>query len=62
MILGAPAICLGAPGITVEQCGNNIFFENAAGAPGNHSYYLLFNDFKTHVFILYSHLCIYVSI
>ena len=31
---------LGAPRITVEQSGkNNIFFGNAAGAPGTHSYY-----------------------
>jgi len=45
-ILGVPAASLEAPQITVEQSGkNNIFFGNAAGAPGNHSYYLLFNDF-----------------
>jgi len=44
--LGAPATSLGAPPITEEQSGkNNIFFGNAAGAPGNHSYYLSFNDF-----------------
>jgi hypothetical protein len=44
--LGAPAISLGAPRITVEQSRkNHIFFGNAAGAPGNHSYYLSFNDF-----------------
>jgi len=44
--LGALATCLGAPRITVEQSGkNNIFFGNAAGAPGNHSYYQSFNDF-----------------
>jgi hypothetical protein len=37
--LGAPATCLGAPRITVEQSGNNnIFFGNAAGVPGTHSY------------------------
>jgi len=43
--LGALATCLEAPRITVEQFGkNNIFFGNAAGAPGNHSYYLSFND------------------
>ena len=43
--LGAPATCLGAPRITVEKSGkNNIFFGNAAGAPGNRSYYLSFND------------------
>jgi len=38
--LGALATSLGAPRIKVEQSGkNNIFFGNAAGAPGNHSYY-----------------------
>jgi hypothetical protein len=43
--LGAPATCLGAPGIAVEQPEkNNIVFGNAAGAAGNHSYYLSFND------------------
>jgi len=31
--------CLGAPPITVEHFGKNIFFGNAAGAPGTHSYY-----------------------
>jgi len=40
-----PATTLGAPRITVEQSGKNIFFGNAAGAPGNHSYYSSFNDF-----------------
>jgi len=43
--LGAPATTLGAPQITVEQSGKTIFFGNAAGAPGNHSYYSSFNDF-----------------
>jgi len=43
--LGAPVTTLGAPQITVEQSGKNIFFGNAAGAPGNHSYYSSFNDF-----------------
>jgi len=43
--LGALATCLGASRITVEQSGQNkIFFGNAAGAPGNHTYYLLFNN------------------
>jgi hypothetical protein len=42
----APATSLGAPRITAEQSGkNNIFFGHAAGAPGNHSYYISFNDF-----------------
>ena len=44
--LGAPTTSLGAPRITVEQSGQNNFFSgNAASAPGNHSYYLSFNDF-----------------
>jgi len=44
--LGAPATSLGAPQITAEQSGrNNILFGNAAGAPGNHSYYFSFNNF-----------------
>jgi len=42
--LGAPATSLGAPRIIVEQSRKTIFFGNAAGAPGNHSYYLSFND------------------
>ena len=43
--LGAPAPSLESPCITVEQTGKmNIFFGNAAGAPGNHSYYLSLND------------------
>jgi hypothetical protein len=38
---------LGMPQITVLQFGKNyIFFGNAAGEPGNHSYYLSFSDFK----------------
>jgi len=37
---------LGARWITVEQSGKNIFFGNAANAPGNHSYYISFNDFQ----------------
>jgi hypothetical protein len=44
--LGAPITSLGAPRITVEQSGkNNIFFGNTVGAPGNHSYYLSFNNY-----------------
>jgi hypothetical protein len=54
-ILGAPATYLGAPRITVEQSGkNNIFFGNAAGAPGNHSYCIQF------VFAS-MYLCIYIA-
>jgi len=42
---GAPATSLKALWITVEQSGkHNIFFGNATGVPGNHSYYLLFNN------------------
>ena len=40
------------------------FFGNAAGAPGNHSYYLLFNDFQNLCFqIVFSsmYLCIYIA-
>jgi len=44
--LGVPVTSLGACPITVEQSGKNIiFFGNAAGLPGNHSYYILFNNF-----------------
>jgi len=43
---GAPEASLGARRITVEQNEkNNIFFENPAGAPGNISYCLSFNNF-----------------
>ena len=45
--LGVPTTSLGAHWITVELSGKNIiFFGNASGVPGNHSYYLLFNDFQ----------------
>jgi len=58
MSLGNPATSLGAPTtslrlpatspgvsrIIAEQSGKYIFFGNAASAPGNHSYYLSFND------------------
>jgi hypothetical protein len=43
--VGALATCLGAHRITGEQSGkNNNFFGIADGAPGNNTYYLLFND------------------
>jgi len=42
--LGAPVTSLGASRITVEQYGKNNIFGDAAGAPGNHSYYLSSND------------------
>jgi len=43
--LAAPVTSLAAPRTTVEQCGKHIFLWNAAGASGNHSYYLSFNDY-----------------
>ena len=43
--LGVPVNSLGAPRITVEQSGKTVFFWNTAGAAGNHSYYLSFNDY-----------------
>jgi hypothetical protein len=63
--LGALVASLGAPRITVEQSRKNISFGNAAGAPGNHSYYLSFNDCSNScIQIVFSskYLCIYVSI
>ena len=45
--LGAPVTTVGAPRITGKQSGKTtIFFCNAAGAPGNHSFYLWFNNFQ----------------
>jgi hypothetical protein len=44
--LGRLMICLRVPRITVQQSADtNILFGNISGAPGNHSYYLSFNDF-----------------
>jgi len=62
--LGAPATTLGAPRITVEQSGKNIFFGNTAGGARLETIATTYCStiFKTHVFSLYSHLCIYVSI
>jgi len=63
--LGAPVISLGAPRITLVQSGkNNVMFGNAAGAPGNHSHYLSFNDFENSCiqFVFSSmYLCIYIA-
>jgi len=42
--LGVPTTSLGAHWITIEQSVKNIFLGNTAVAPGNHSYYLSFND------------------
>jgi hypothetical protein len=50
--------------IAVEQTGkNDIFFGNAAGAPGNRSYYSSLNDFETCIQFVFSfmYLHIYVS-
>ena len=45
--LGAQTTCLGASPIAVEQSRKyNNFVGNAAGAPGNHSCNLSFNDFQ----------------
>jgi len=45
--LGVPTASLGTPLITVWLSGNNnILFGNIAGVPGNHSYYISFNDFQ----------------
>jgi hypothetical protein len=60
--LGAPATSLGAPQITVEKSGRNIFFGNTAGAPGNHSSTYHSTIFQTHEFSLYSNVCIDVTI
>jgi hypothetical protein len=46
--LGPPVTSLGAPQIETEQSGKrNIFFINAGGVPGNHSYNLGFTNFGT---------------
>jgi hypothetical protein len=63
--LRVPATSLGSPRITVEQSGkNNIFFGITAGGARLEiiatTYHLTI--FKTHIFSLYSHLRIYVSI
>jgi len=59
--MGMPVTSLGTPRITSEQLGCNIFFANTAAVPQNHSYFSLFNNFKTHVFNLYSHLWIHIA-
>jgi len=63
--LGMPATTLGALPLTVLQSArNNLFFGNTVGAPGNHSYYLSFNDFWNSciLFVLSSvYLFIYVA-
>jgi hypothetical protein len=44
--LGVPVSAGNTPGSAGDKSGkNNILFGNAAGAPGNHSDYLSFNDF-----------------
>jgi hypothetical protein len=63
--LGVLATSLGVTRITVEQAGKNkFFFGNASGAPGNHSYYLSYNDFWNLCiqFVFVSiYLCIYIA-
>jgi hypothetical protein len=59
--LNAPTTSLGVPRITLEQAGNNIFFGNLQVrleiiATTYHSMIV-----QTHVFRLYYHLCIYIS-
>jgi len=60
--LGVTVTCRRAPRITVEQSGkNNIFFGNAAGVPGNYSYWIQFvlsamylrNYIPTHQYTVY---------
>jgi len=54
---------LGARRITGEQSGK-IMFGTAAGAPGNHSYYLSFNDLQNlciQFVFLSMYLCIYIA-
>jgi hypothetical protein len=61
----ASASSLGDPRITVEQYQKIIiFFGNAAGALGNQSYYLMFNNFSnSSIQIVFSamYLCIYIA-
>jgi hypothetical protein len=60
--LGALATCFESPKVTVEQSGRyNSSFGNAAGVPGNPSYYIFSKIFITHVFRLYLHLYINVA-
>ena len=59
--LGGLVICLRASQRTVELSGKNLFFENPAGGPGNHSYYLSFNDFE-YSFIQFVFSSIYYSL
>jgi hypothetical protein len=47
-MLEAPGSASDKPWSTSNHCravGEKIFFGNAAGVPGNHSYYILFNKF-----------------
>jgi len=63
--LETQATSLGACRIAVAQTRNkDIFFGNAAGAPGNHSYCSSSNNFKTCIQFVFSfmYLYIYVSI
>jgi hypothetical protein len=61
--LGVQAARQEAPRITAEQSRkNNNLFENTACGPSNDCYYRSFNNFKTRIVNLYSHLRIHVSI
>jgi hypothetical protein len=42
--LRAPATCVGEPWITAEHSVKSNYVGNAAGAPRNHGYYLLFKN------------------
>jgi len=65
--LGTHDSCLGVPPTTVEQAGiTDINFRRAAGASGNQSYYLLWNEFKNSCFqyafpSLHLYLCSYTA-
>lgn len=58
----APGTSLRAHLITVKKSGHNIIISgNTTGAPRNRHYYLLFYNFYTDIFNLYTHHCIYIS-
>jgi len=59
--LGAPATSLGAPRITVEQSGKTSSLGTLLVRLEIIATTYRSTIFKTHVFSLYSHLCIYVS-
>jgi len=73
--LEVPTTCQGALGSTSNMSGstsncsravweNHILFGNVAGAPGNHSYYLSFNQLQIsciQIIFSYMYLCIYIA-